>query len=87
MNAAGLDGVLPDLAVVLELDAQTGLAREEETDRIGREGLELQERVAAAYRELAADDPNVVFVDGSRTIPEVVRDSVSVIRERLVESL
>jgi thymidylate kinase len=85
VNAAGLDGVWPDLVVVLELDAKTGLAREEETDRIGREGLELQERVAAAYREVAAADSGVVFVDGSRTIPEVVRDSVAVIRERLIE--
>jgi dTMP kinase len=87
VNAAGLGGVWPDLVVVLELDARTGLAREEETDRIGREGLELQERVAAAYREIAADDSNLVFVDGSRTIPEVVRDSVAVIRERLVEPI
>lgn len=85
VNAAGLDGVWPDLVVVLELDAKTGLAREEETDRIGREGLELQERVAAAYREVAAADSDVVFVDGSRTIPEVVRDSLAVIRERLIE--
>ena len=61
------------------------MAREEETDRIGGEGLELQERVAAAYREMAAADPDVVFVDGSRTIPEVVRDCVAVIRERLIE--
>jgi len=87
VNAAGLDGVWPDLVVVLELDPTAGLARQEEPDRIGGEGIELQQRVAAAYRQLADTDPRVVFVDGSRSVSEVVRDSVAVIRERFVESV
>jgi dTMP kinase len=87
VNAAGLDGVWPDLVVVLELSPTAGLERQEEPDRIGGEGVELQERVAAAYRHIAEDDPRVVFVDGSGTVAEVVRDSVAVIRERLNESV
>jgi dTMP kinase len=87
VNAAGLDGVWPDLVVVLELDPTTGLERQEEPDRIGGEGIELQERVAAAYRQMAETDQRIVFVDGSGTVAEVVRDSVAVIRERLIESV
>lgn len=87
VNAAGLDGVWPDLVVVLELEPTTGLERQEEPDRIGGEGIELQERVAAAYRQVAETDPRIVFVDGSGTVAEVVRDSVAVIRERLIESV
>lgn len=87
VNAAGLDGVWPDLVVVLELDPVTGFEREEEPDRIGKAGIELQERVAAAYRQIAETDPRLVFVDGSGTVAEVVRDSVAVIRERLIESV
>ncbi len=87
VNAAGLDGVWPDLVVVLELDPTAGLERQEEPDRIGGEGIELQERVAAAYRQMAETDERIVFVDGSGTVAEVVRDSVAVIRERLIESV
>ena len=87
VNAAGLDGVWPDLVVVLELDPTTGLERQEEPDRIGGEGLELQERVAAAYRQMAEADERIVFVDGGGSVAEVVRDSVAVIRERLIESV
>ncbi len=87
VNAAGLGDVWPDLVVVLELDATAGLARQEEPDRIGGEGIALQEQVAAAYRQIAETDARVVFVDGSRSLTEVVRDSVAVIRERLIESV
>lgn len=85
VNAAGLDGVWPDLAVVLELDPSAGLARQQDPDRIGGEGLDLQERVAAAYRELIANDPTVVAVDGSRDLNEVVQESVRIIQERFGE--
>jgi dTMP kinase len=87
VNAAGLDNVWPDLVIVLELDPTTGLGRQEEPDRIGGEGIELQDRVAAAYRQIAETDARLVFVDGSRSVAEVVRDSVAVIRERLIESV
>jgi dTMP kinase len=87
VNAAGLDGVWPDVVIVLELDPTTGLERQEEPDRIGGEGIELQERVAAAYRQIAETDPRLVFVNGSGTVDDVVRDSVAAIRERLIESV
>ncbi|NNC91984.1 MAG: dTMP kinase [Acidimicrobiia bacterium] len=87
VNDAGLDGVWPDLVVVLEVDPETGLEREEDPDRIGKEGIELQARVAASYRQMAETDPRIVFVDGSGTVAEVVRDAVAVIRERFVESV
>ena len=60
VNAAGLGEVWPDLVIVLALDPSVGLAREDETDRIGREGLELQERVASAYRDLVAAEENLL---------------------------
>ena len=86
VNAAGLAGVWPDLVVVLELDPTTGLARQQDPDRIGGEGVDLQERVARAYREIIDSDPVVAAVDGSRGVEEVVRASVGLIRERFSES-
>lgn len=82
VNAAGLQGVWPDLVVLLELDPAEGLRRQEVPDRIGGEGLDLQQRVAAAYDVLAEQD-GFLRVDGSRDLKSVVRDSVEAIRERL----
>lgn len=86
VNAAGLAGVWPDLVVVLELDPTAGLARQQDPDRIGGEGLGLQERVAAAYRQIIESDPVVEAVDGNRQLDEVVRESLGLIRERFRES-
>ena len=82
VNATGLQGTWPDVVVLLELDPAEGLRRQEVPDRIGGEGLDLQERVAAAYDALA-DQGQFLRVDGSRDLDLVVRDSVEAIRERL----
>lgn len=87
VNAAGLGDVWPDLVVLLELDPDEGLARQDGADRIGREGVAFQEQVAATYRQLAADDPRVVPVDGRGSLEEVVAAALAVIRERFDESL
>ena len=75
LNETVLDGVLPDLVVVLDVEPEVGFARETERDRIGDGGLALQRIVAETYRELAAVDDRVVLVDGSAT-PEELADSV-----------
>lgn len=85
VNAAGLGKVWPDLVVVLEVDPVEGLARQEVPDRIGGEGLELQERVAETYRRLVSTDDRVVAVDGSAPLDDVVAASLAVIREHFDE--
>lgn len=57
VNAAGLRGVWPGVVVLLRVAPEAGLAREDEADRISVEGLSLQERVAAAYEQLADAEP------------------------------
>ena len=75
LNETVLDGVLPDLVVVLDVEPEVGFARETERDRIGEGGLTLQRRVAESYRTLAADDDRVVLVDASAT-PEELAESI-----------
>ncbi len=75
LNETVLDGVLPDLVVVLDVEPEVGFARETERDRIGEGGLALQRRVAESYRTLAADDDRVVLVDASAT-PEQLAESI-----------
>lgn len=65
LNEIVLDDVLPDLVIVLDVDADVGFSRETDRDRIGAAGIEFQRRVADAYRQLAAVDPRVRLVDGS----------------------
>lgn len=87
INAAGLAGVWPDLVILLDVEPHTGLAREEDTDRIGAEGVALQQRVAATYRTLADSDQRVVAIDGSVDIEAVVAAALQKIRERFDESV
>ncbi len=73
VNEAGLQGVWPGLVVLLRVDPETGLRREDEADRISVEGIGLQERVAAAYDLLAAAEPDrVVAVDAAPGFDDVV---------------
>ena len=81
VNAAGLGGVWPDLVILLALDPIEGLRRQDAPDRIGGAGLELQQRVAESYRELARE-PTFATVDAAGPFDAVVQDCLGVIRER-----
>jgi dTMP kinase len=83
VNEAGLGGVWPDTVVLLRLEAAAGLAREDETDRISVEGVELQQRVADGYEALVAADPDrFVVVDASDDVDEIVRHVLGALGER-----
>ncbi len=81
VNAPGLGDVWPDLVVLLDLEAAEGLRRQADPDRIGGEGIELQQRVASAYSDLA-QEPSFVRVDAGQGFAAVVRDCLAVIRQR-----
>lgn len=73
VNEAGLGGVWPDVVVLLEVDAATGLERQAVADRIGAEGPGFQREVAAAFAALAAEDPGrFLVVDASQPVDAVV---------------
>jgi dTMP kinase len=73
VNEPGLVGVWPQLVVLLRVDPATGLRRQRIADRIGREGVEFQQRVADAFDDLAAAEPGrFVVVDADRPFGDVV---------------
>jgi dTMP kinase len=73
INEIGLDGVEPGRVFVIEVDPGTALGRQGRPDRIGSESVEFQEAVRAAYRDLAAAEPErVVLLDGSDSVDELV---------------
>jgi dTMP kinase len=83
LNKVATRGLLPDVAFVLEVDAETSAARVGASpDRIEREGREFRERVADGYRIVAARHADrVVLLDGTRPPAELHEE----IRGRLRE--
>jgi dTMP kinase len=67
-----IDGLWPDLTLLLKVDPEVGLGRAESEDRFEAEGLDLQRAVAEAYEEIAiiASD-RVVVIDAAGSVEEV----------------
>lgn len=80
LNLHVVQGLMPDLTVLLVLDPAEAGRRVAAPDRLEREGADFHRSVDAAYRELAERFPErIVAVDASRP-----RDELSeLIRERL----
>ena len=81
LNLRVVEGLLPDLTVLVELDVETALSRVgDKRDRIERADAAFWPVVADAYRELAARFPErYVVVDGRLPVDELaseVRDRV-----------
>jgi dTMP kinase len=77
-----IDGLWPDLTVLLRIDPEAGLARADGEDRFEAEGVELQRAVAEAYDEIAiiASD-RVVVIDATGTVDEVHARVMEAVRE------
>jgi dTMP kinase len=78
-----IDGLWPDLTVLLRVDPEVGLGRAAGEDRFESDGVELQRAVAEAYEEIAiiASD-RVVAVDASGSVEEVHERVMEVMRSR-----
>jgi dTMP kinase len=68
LNRLATGGLLPDVAFILEVDADTSAARVgRNPDRIEREGDDFRRRIAEGYRVVAGRFPDrIVLLDGSR---------------------
>jgi dTMP kinase len=77
-----IDGLWPDLTLLLRVDPELGLGRAAGEDRFESEGVELQRAVAEAYEEIAiiAAD-RVVALDASGSVEEVHARVLEVVRE------
>jgi len=83
LTDTAIDGLWPDLTVLLRVDPELGLGRADSGDRFEAEGLELQRAVAEAYEEIArvAAD-RVVVVDGQGTIDGIHARVMEAVRSR-----
>jgi dTMP kinase len=77
LNEAAVAGCMPERTVVLRVDVASAAERARErgdgaADRFELEGIEFQERIAAAFERIAAAEPErVVVVEASGTVEEV----------------
>ncbi len=76
INEVAVGGVVPDLVAVLDVAPHHGLARQQGEDRIGGQGLGFQQRVAEAYRRLAAAEPGRVVMVPVEGGPEDVAEHI-----------
>lgn len=73
-----VDGLLPDLTVLLDLDEAAARGRldaaQKRFDRLEAEKAEFHARVRAAYLEMAASDSRFIVLDASRAPEEIAAD-------------
>ncbi|HEY5889510.1 MAG TPA: dTMP kinase [Acidimicrobiia bacterium] len=82
VNEIGLGGVVPDLVFILDVEVDIALQRQHRPDRIGSEKSSFHGDVHTAYRKLAADEPDRVFlIDNSLDLDSVVAQIMEHIRE------
>lgn len=72
INERGLDGIVPDHVIVLDVEPEEALGRQSVPDRIGREGVAFQMAVRDAYRSMVRSDERVTLLDGSLTVDDIV---------------
>jgi dTMP kinase len=80
INEIGLDGVVPHHVFVLDVEPDLALARQEDPDRIGKEGVDFQSAVRASYQSLAAAEDKVVLLDGSLSVDAMVSRILEMVR-------
>lgn len=76
INRFATGGLRADLTLLLDIEPAAASERGAETDRFEGEGVGLQQRVAQAYRELAARDPSRWRVLDAARPPEQVHAAV-----------
>ncbi len=84
LNLAVVEGLMPDVTVLLEVGVAEAAARMGATlDRIEREGDGFRSRVADAYRELAERNPErYVVVDGTAAPETIAEEILGALRAR-----
>lgn len=82
-----VDNLLPDLTVLLDLDAERAIARRNLTgtgpDRLEKEKVDFFERARQAYLSLAQNEPERFFLlDASETVEEISEKLIAELEKR-----
>jgi dTMP kinase len=88
INLFATGGLTPDRTLLLRISPAHGRARqherEDEPDRLEREGEGFFALIADAYDQLAADEPGRIrVIDATRPAPQVLADSLAAVADLL----
>lgn len=87
VNEFALQGIMPDMTILMDLDAEVGLARKKnqaELDRMERESVDFHKKVVAGYRDLADRYPErILKVDAALQVQEIHDIIVANIEKKL----
>lgn len=87
VNEFALQGIMPDMTILMDLDAEVGLARKKnqaELDRMERESVDFHKKVVAGYRDLADRYPKrILKVDAALQVQEIHDIIVANIEKKL----
>ncbi|RYG24517.1 dTMP kinase [bacterium] len=82
-NAFATGGLVPDLTLLLDVPAETGLARLENPDRMDSLPVAFHEKVRVGFLDLASKEPQRIrLLDGSLTRLQVAEEATRMILER-----
>ncbi len=79
VNEFALQGIMPDLTFLLDLDAEAGIARKKnqtELDRMENETMEFHRSVVAGYRKLAELAPDRIIKIDAALPKETIHDII-----------
>lgn len=87
VNEFALQGVMPDMTFLMDLDAEVGIARKKnqaELDRMENEKLEFHQKVVEGYRMLADMQPDrIIKIDASLPADEIHGIIIKYVEKRL----
>lgn len=85
LNAFAVGECVPDLTIYVDIDIETAQARLREragkSDRLDQAGEAFMRRVRDGYLAIAREDKErIAVIDGTKSVPEVTEDILSVLR-------
>ncbi|WP_347300940.1 dTMP kinase [Dolosigranulum savutiense] len=90
INAFAIQDVLPTVTILLDVDAQTGLARIQDkrsgrvVDRLEQEDIAFHNRVRAGYQTLREAEPErFIYIDATRNPAEVLEETWKLLNKYL----
>ncbi|MGN0394608.1 MAG: dTMP kinase [Coprococcus sp.] len=89
VNEYALQGIMPDMTFLMDIDAETGIARKKnqaELDRMENETMEFHKKVVEGYRLLADEYPDrIVKVDASLPISDIHDIIIEYVKDKLFD--
>lgn len=88
INEFATSSLKPDYTFFLDVDPITVLERKKsqvEADRLEEESNNFHQKVYDGYQELLKDEQNVILIDASQTVEEVVEETINNIKKILEE--